>query len=561
MITKNIRLGEVLVEYGYIKEAQVEQALAYQKQNKDKRLGEVLIEMGAITEAQMLSALGQKLGLDFIPLNSYPVNQEAVAKVPKALAQRYNLIPVAIQNGQLLVAMNDPLNFYAIEDIKLVTGMQVEVALASKSAIVSAIEYHYAELEARSAVEASNTGIDADAVQNMAQQIDLTEDDQTPVVKLLNSLLLRGYTTGVSDIHIEPYETELLVRMRIDGQLIDYVTLQTQLHQPLIARTKILCGMDIAEKRLPQDGHVKTTIDGLEMNVRANVIPTIYGEKAVLRFLNTNATIERADTFGMDQENYQKCLEILQNPHGVVYITGPTGSGKTTTLYLMLERLTKKPINVATIEDPVEKNLPRINQMQVNPQAGLTFEIGLRALLRQVSDVIMVGETRDSQTAQISVRSAITGHLVLSTLHTNDAISAIVRMEDMGVEPFMVANSLVGVVAQRLAKKLCTNCCYTDVPTPEEQEILGPDITQIHRAKGCHMCNNTGYKGRVAVHEVITIDKAMRRMISEQRDIDDIQKYVRETQHSTTLRGGLLRLVQNGVTDPAEVVRLTYGAD
>ncbi|WP_395150938.1 GspE/PulE family protein [uncultured Allofournierella sp.] len=554
-----IRLGEVLVEYGYITEAQVEQALAYQKQHKDKRLGEALIEMGYITEAQMLSALAQKLSMRFIPLDTYPIQADCVAKIPKALAQRYNLIAVGTRGNHLVVAMNDPLNFYALEDIKLVTGMLVQVVLASKEAIQRAIEYQYAEVDARSAAAASN--IDADSFQSMADQIDLNEDDQTPVVKLLNSLLVRGYTTGVSDIHIEPYETELLVRMRIDGQLIDYVTLQPQLHLPLIARTKILCGMDIAEKRLPQDGHFKNTIEGFEMNVRANVIPTIYGEKAVLRFLNTTATIERADTFGMDEENYQKCLEILQNPHGVIYITGPTGSGKTTTLYLMLERLTKQPINVATIEDPVEKNLPRINQMQVNPQAGLTFEIGLRALLRQDPDVIMVGETRDSQTAQISVRSAITGHLVLSTLHTNDAVSAIVRMEDMGVEPFMVANSLVGVVAQRLAKKLCPSCRYADTPTPEEQDMLGPDVTQVYRSKGCHMCNSTGYKGRVAVHEVITIDKNMRRMISAEQDIDDIYQYVRDNQHATTLRGGLIRLVRNGVTDPSEVVRLTYGAD
>ena len=554
-----IRLGEVLVEYGYITEAQVEQALAYQKQHKDKRLGEALIEMGLITEAQMLSALAQKLNMQFIPLDTYPIQPDSVAKIPKALAQRYNLIAIGQRGNHLVVAMNDPLNFYALEDIKLVSGMMVQIVLASKAAIQHAIEFQYAEVEARSAAAASNT--DADTFQSMADQIDLNEDDQTPVVKLLNSLLVRGYTTGVSDIHIEPYETELLVRMRIDGQLIDYVTLQPQLHAPLIARTKILCGMDIAEKRLPQDGHFKNTIEGFEMNVRANVIPTIYGEKAVLRFLNTTATIENANTFGMDQENYEKCLQILQNPHGVVYITGPTGSGKTTTLYLMLERLTKQPINVATIEDPVEKNLPRINQMQVNTQAGLTFEIGLRALLRQDPDVIMVGETRDAQTAQISVRSAITGHLVLSTLHTNDAVSAIVRMEDMGVEPFMVANSLVGVVAQRLAKKLCTSCRYADIPTPEEQAMLGPDVTQVYRAKGCHLCNSTGYKGRVAVHEVITIDKNMRRMITAEQDIEDIYQYVRENQHATTLRGGLLRLVRNGVTDPAEVVRLTYGAE
>lgn len=558
---KNIRLGEVLVEYGYISEAQVQQALALQKENKGKRLGEVLIEMGAITEAQLLSALGQKLELEILPLSTYPVQQEAVAKVPKALALRYNLIPVTIKNGHLLVVMNDPLNFYAIEDVKLVANLPVDVALAPKAAILHSIEYHYAEVDAKAAAAQANVNADAMAVQDFAQDIDLDENDQTPVVKLLNSLLVRGYNTGASDIHVEPYEEKLLVRMRIDGQLVDYVTLQTQLHQPLIARTKILAGMDIAEKRLPQDGHFKTTIEGFEMNVRASVIPTIHGEKAVLRFLNTSVKIDRAETFGMDQENYEKSMEILQNPHGVVYITGPTGSGKTTTLYLMMERLVQKPINIVTIEDPVEKNINRVNQMQVNNLAGLTFETGLRAILRQDPDVIMVGETRDSQTAQISVRSAITGHLVLSTLHTNDAVSAIVRMEDMGVEPYMVANSLVGIIAQRLAKKLCPHCRQPVAATENDKLLLGPNVTQLYKAKGCHLCNNTGYKGRVAVHEVVVVDKAMRSMISEQHDIEEVYQYVREHQHATTLRGGLTRLVLAGVTDTAELLRLTYGAD
>lgn len=558
---KNIRLGEVLVEYGYISEAQVAQALALQKENKGKRLGEVLIEMGAITEAQLLSALGQKLDLEILPLATYPVQQEAVAKVPKALAVRYNLIPAAVQGGHLLVVMNDPLNFYAIEDVKLVANLPVDVALAPKAAILHAIEYHYAEVEAKNAAAQANVDADAMEMQDFARDIDLDENDQTPVVKLLNSLLVRGYNTGASDIHIEPYEEKLLVRMRIDGQLVDYVTLQLQLHQPLIARTKILAGMDIAEKRLPQDGHFKTTIENFEMNVRASVIPTIHGEKGVLRFLNTSTAIDRADTFGMDEENYKKSLAILQNPHGVVYITGPTGSGKTTTLYLMMERLVKGPVNIVTIEDPVEKNINRVNQMQVNNLAGLTFETGLRAILRQDPDVIMVGETRDSQTAQISVRSAITGHLVLSTLHTNDAVSAIVRMEDMGVEPYMVASSLVGIIAQRLAKKLCPHCRQAVAPTEGEKRLFGPSVTQLYRAKGCHLCSGTGYKGRVAVHEVVVVDKPMRRMIAEKRPIEDIYQYVREHQHATTLRGGLARLVAAGVTDAAELVRLTYGAD
>lgn len=561
MATKNIRLGEVLIEAGIIDDAQLQKALDYQKEHKGQRLGEVLIDMGFITEAQQLAALAKRLNVSILAVSTYPVQAEAVAKVPKALAARYTLMPVALQDGRLLCVMNDPLNFYAIEDVRLVSGMPVDVALAPKAAIQHAIEYYYAEHEAKAAASSANVAADTVAVEDLAGQIDLDEDDQTPVVKLLNSLLVRGYSTGVSDIHIEPYEEKLLVRMRADGQLIDYVTLQKQLHAPLIARAKIISGMDIAEKRLPQDGHFKTTIEGFEMNVRASVIPTIYGEKAVLRFLNTSAVIDRAETFGMDDENYQKSLEILKNPHGIVYITGPTGSGKTTTLYLMLERLVQKQINIVTIEDPVEKNINRVNQMQVNNQAGLTFEAGLRAVLRQDPDVIMVGETRDNQTAQISVRSAITGHLVLSTLHTNDAVSAIVRMEDMGVEPYMVANSLVGVIAQRLAKKLCPHCRRQRAATAEEKQLLGRDVESVWEAPGCHLCNRTGYKGRVAVHEVIVIDKALRRMISERREVDDIYAYVQKEQHATTLRGGLLRLVRDGVTDVGELMRLTYGSD
>ena len=428
---KNIRLGEVLVEYGYISEAQVAQALALQKENKGKRLGEVLIEMGAITEAQLLSALGQKLDLEILPLATYPVQQEAVAKVPKALAVRYNLIPAAVQGGHLLVVMNDPLNFYAIEDVKLVANLPVDVALAPKAAILHAIEYHYAEVEAKNAAAQANVDADAMEMQDFARDIDLDENDQTPVVKLLNSLLVRGYNTGASDIHIEPYEEKLLVRMRIDGQLVDYVTLQLQLHQPLIARTKILAGMDIAEKRLPQDGHFKTTIENFEMNVRASVIPTIHGEKGVLRFLNTSTAIDRADTFGMDEENYKKSLAILQNPHGVVYITGPTGSGKTTTLYLMMERLVKGPVNIVTIEDPVEyMYTPKgcvIHQREVGSDTK-NFASALRSSLREDPDVILVGEMRDFETISAALTAAETGHLVFSTLHTIGAANTVDRI-------------------------------------------------------------------------------------------------------------------------------------
>lgn len=558
---KNIPVGKVLQEYGYVTEEQVQTALAWQKEHKGKRLGEVLIDMGFITEPQLLSAMGQKLEMDVVSVATWPIDMRAVEKIPLTLARKYNLIAIGFEGDTLVIAIDDPMNFYAIEDVNLVVGIPTKYVLSQKQEISKSIEDHYAEIEARSATHAANAAVVDDRREpvDFSEEADLMEDDQTPVVKLLNSLLLRGYKANASDIHVEPQEEKLQVRMRIDGQLVEYAVLEKKLHQPMIARAKIMAGMDIAEKRLPQDGHFKTTINGLEMNIRANTIPTIYGEKIVLRFLNTSATIEKAETFGMNEENYAKVQEILRHPHGIMYITGPTGSGKTTTLYMILEQLLQKPINIVTIEDPVEKNIAGINQMQVNQQAGLTFETGLRAILRQDPDVIMVGETRDNQTAQISVRAAITGHFVLSTLHTNDAVSAIVRMIDMGVEPFMVANSLSGVLAQRLARKICPNCAKEVPPNEEERAVLGPDVKTVRRGAGCHLCNNTGYKGRVAVHEIVLIDKGIRRMITQGKSIEEIYNYVEENQHMNSLKANMMQLIHEGITTVEEMIRLTYG--
>lgn len=316
----------------------------------------------------------------------------------------------------------------------------------------------------------------------------------------------------------------------------------------LIVRIKILSNMDIAEKRLPQDGHFMGVIDGVELNIRVSVIPTIFGEKIVMRYLNSNSTIDRLSTFGMTEENFKKMNHMMSMPHGIIYVTGPTGSGKTTTLYMILEKLAQGQINISTIEDPVERKLNRINQMQVNTMSGLTFDRGLRALMRQDPDVIMVGETRDKETAEISVRAAITGHLVVSTLHTNDAISTIVRLEEMGVEPYMVANSLVGVVAQRLMRKVCPYCKKEVATSLSDRLALQEGIKYISKGTGCPHCNQTGYKGRIAIHEVIEIDSKVRKMISNQEEIDDIMKYLVEEQGVETLRDQALKLVKEGKT-------------
>ena len=557
---KNVRIGDVLKQSGYITEEQLQSALAYQKEHPEKRLGGIILEQGLVTERQLLEALGKRMELTMFDLSANRVDPAAVARIPRQIATKYVLIAVAADGNRLTVVMNDPLNFYAIEDVRQIAQMTVEVKLDVKANIEKAIELYYSEIDARDAAKAANASAAVDAAPVLDVE-DAAAGDEAPVVQMLNSLLVRGYSINASDIHIEPFETHVSVRMRVDGVITDYVTLSQTLHTSLIARIKILSNLDIAERRLPQDGHFRTMVNGLEMNTRVSLIPTVYGEKAVIRFLSTNARIDHMTTFGMTQAHYDTFKHMLNSPNGIVYITGPTGSGKTTTLYMVLEELSHRLVNISTIEDPVERNIARVNQVQVNNTAGLTFEAGLRSLLRQDPDIIMVGETRDSETASISIRAAITGHLVLSTLHTNDAISSIVRLRDMGVPSYLVANSLVGLVAQRLMRKICPNCMEEYEPAPEELAILGSGAKKLYRGKGCHQCNNTGYRGRIAVHELVLIDKPIRRMIVEDAPMDDILAYVRKTQAFTSLRDSALALVESGVSTVAEFQKVAYYSD
>ena len=553
---RNMPIGEMLKEYGYITDDQIKQALAIQKQDRSKKLGQILVELGYITEKEVLDALGKRMGLQIIRLDNFKIDTSAVARIPKQLAVKYNMIAIAEDQGKLTVAMSDPLNFYAVEDVRQTTGMTLEVYLAETQNITKAIDLYYAEVSAKSAAAQANVSVDIPTTQAVQELEDADAGDDVPIVKFLNSLLVHGYTTHASDIHIEPFETQTVVRLRTDGMLVDYVTLAASVNKQLIARIKIMSGLDIAERRVPQDGHFRQIIDGYDMNVRVSTLPTVYGEKAVLRYLATNTKLDNMGSYGMNEENYQKMQTILRNPNGIIYITGPTGSGKTTTLYMILDTLAQKPINVSTVEDPVERTLPRINQTQVNVLAGMTFAAGLRALLRQDPDVIMVGETRDGETAEISVRAAITGHLVCSTLHTNDALSSIVRLEDMGVEPYLVANSVVGIVAQRLMRKVCPNCKEEYVPDSVECDAMGAHPAKVVRGKGCHMCNNTGYKGRIAIHEIVVVDKKMRRMIADKVPMDDITAYAVNVQGMTTLKNSALQLVEEGVTTVEEMLKI-----
>lgn len=555
---KNIRIGDVLQELGYINEDQINQAVAYQKENKGVRLGAALIALGFITEKQMLEALGKRLNYEVVNISDLSVDVKAVEMIPRVLAEKYNMMGYKVEDTMYYLLVDDPLNFYGIEDIRQIVGREVHISLCEKAPLENSIQYYYSEVSARQAAQkaSANTTQTSEVMEISVEE----GDDDTPIINLFNSLLVRAYNSNASDIHIEPFENHTSVRMRMDGVICDFMTLQKNIHNSLLARIKILGDLDIAERRIPQDGHFRINIEGVNLNVRVSVIPTVFGEKAVLRLLASAGSIDHMGTFGMTDRNYKLVMRMLQSPNGIIYLTGPTGSGKSTTLYMILEELAKRSVNISTIEDPVEKNVPKLNQMQVNNTAGLTFEVGLRALLRQDPDIIMVGETRDGETAGISVRAAITGHLVLSTLHTNDAVSSIVRLADMGIDHYLIANSLVGLVAQRLMRKVCPHCGREVAVTPQEQALLGKDITTIKRGTGCTHCNGTGYRGRIAVHEIVMIDRNIRRMISRGAEIEEIEAYAREQQGMRSLKEKGLELVKQGVTTPEELLRIAYYA-
>ncbi|MCC8110351.1 MAG: Flp pilus assembly complex ATPase component TadA [Ruminococcus sp.] len=557
---QNLPIGEILKEYGYITEEQIQQALQYQKSQTGKkmRFGTLLKEMGFVTETQVLEALGKNLDLHLVNLDEYDVDIEVVAKVPKQLAEKYNVIPVSKNDDRLQLVMSDPLNFYAQEDIHQIVEMPLEVLLCEEAKIKKAIENYYAEISTKQAAKKAN--ISAEEIEVPQLTVDDADDD-VPIINLINSLLVRGYSTNASDIHIEPCKTFTQVRMRVDGQLVSYLTLEKQLHNSIVARIKIMSNLNIAEKRIPQDGNFHVVLEGLEISIRVSLLPTTHGEKVVMRYLTTDTKIDNVGRFGMNDRNYMMLMKMMSAPNGIIYITGPTGSGKTTTLYMVLEYLSQRPVNISTIEDPVERDLSGINQTSVNVQAGMTFAVGLRALLRQDPDIIMIGETRDGETAEISVRSAITGHLVVSTLHTNDALSSIVRLEDMGVAPYLVANSVVGIVAQRLVRKVCT-FCKEEVPvTPEDIAIIGTGIPTVCRGRGCKVCNNTGYKGRMSIHEMVYIDKKLKRMIANGANTDEMVEYARNNLGMKNLMENAIELVKEGVTTPEEIMKIAYYSD
>ncbi|WP_028519312.1 GspE/PulE family protein [Ruminococcus flavefaciens] len=557
---RNERIGDYLVNQGLITSEQLQQVLDAQKaSNGSKKFGDVVVELGFMSEVNFAKALAGNLRVQYVDLDNVEINTEAVQMVPEALARKHTVIAINVQGKRLTVATNDPVNFIVLEDIKVSTGMDTVPVLATTSAINKAIGKCYSMQNVDSVLEGvSQMGGDLGEM----SEADLESKDRVesaPIVKLATTIVENSYRADATDIHIEPFDKYTRIRIRVNGDLVELMNISSAVHSALTTRFKLISGMNIAEKRIPQDGRFTQVVDGTTLDVRVSSLPMVHGEKIVIRILSTGQIALRKITdLGMSDYNYTLFESMLRVPHGVILVTGPTGSGKTTTLYAALGEIAKPNVNVVTVEDPVEKAIDGINQCQVNMKAGMTFAAALRSILRQDPDVVMIGEMRDTETADIGIRAAITGHLVLSTLHTNDAASTVVRLVDMGVAPYMVATSLIGVIAQRLVKVLCPECKKPRMTTPEENDLMGLDHSiQIYDAGGCPACNNTGYRGRTAIHEIIHCTTKVSSIIAGGGTKEEIEKAAKE-QGTKLLRDNAAELVQAGETSIDELVRATY---
>ena len=556
---RNERIGDYLVRQELLSQEQLMKVLEAQKEsNGSKMFGDVVVELGFMSEVNFTKALAGKMRVQYVDLDTVEISSEAVNKVPEALARKHTIIAIAITGKRLTVATNDPVNFIVFEEIKVTTGMDCIPVLATKTAINKAIGKNYSMQNVDSVVDslvAMNGGDNG----TMEDEESKDRVESAPIVKLATTIIENAYRADATDIHIEPFKTYTRIRIRVNGDLVELMNVSSAVHSALTTRLKLISGMNIAEKRVPQDGRFTQVVDGTTLDVRVSSLPMVNGEKIVIRILSTGQIALRKITdLGMSDYNYQLFESMLRVPHGVILVTGPTGSGKTTTLYAALGELAKPNVNVITVEDPVEKAIDGINQCQVNTKAGMTFAAALRSILRQDPDIVMIGEMRDTETADIGIRAAITGHLVLSTLHTNDAASTVVRLIDMGVAAYMVATSLIGVIAQRLIKVLCPACKTPRMSTEEENELMGIDQSiQIYDPCGCPECNNTGYRGRTAIHEIIHCTAKVSQIIAAGGGKEEIEEAAKNN-GTKLLRDNAAELVVAGQTSIDELVRTTF---
>lgn len=557
MINNKMRLGELLVHSGKISEEKLHEALEIQKHLGEK-LGDLLISEGFVTENDIIEILELQLGIPHVDLDKYELTEEIATLLPESIARKYQLITIDKNNEFITVAMSDPLNIFALDDVKLLLKTEVKPVISSKEKVARAIDKFYSTEYTKKVLEEFVGAFNPTDTSDLEDE-EMLEVTSAPIVKLLNSIVVQAVQEKASDIHIEPYQKDIRVRFRIDGDLKEVMTLSRNSLSGIITRIKIIGNMNIAERRVPQDGRVESIINGREIDMRISTLPTVYGEKTVIRLLDrTNFNFTKS-SLGFSERDLNVFDKILSQPYGMILVTGPTGSGKTTTLYTVLQELNRIEKNIITIEDPVEYKLAGINQVQTNEKGGLTFAKGLRSVLRQDPDIVMVGEIRDGETAEIAIRAAITGHLVLSTLHTNDSPSTIARLIDMGIADYLVSSAVIGIVSQRLVKLLCPKCKEEYIATDLEKRVLEIDKDKeliLYRPVGCSACNG-GYKGRAAVHELMPISEGIRQLIDKKANVDQIR--------DEAVRGGMTTLLQaataralKGETSYEEVLRVGF---
>ncbi len=558
------RLGDILVESKKITEEQLQAELKKQRIS-GKRLGELLVEDEVLTEDDIIDVLEVQLGIMRVNLEGINVDMEAVKSISESLAQKYILIPVGFHENKIEVVMSDPLNIFALDDVKIASGYEVYPLIAPGHSILKAIDKYYStQYVKKAADELIKEQNQSDSKSSQYEDNDVSNDiddiKNAPAVRLVDSLVKNAIKARASDIHIEPFEDYIKIRYRVDGQLIEVLKSPKETLGALVTRIKILANMNIAEKRLPQDGRILMTMDKSEFDLRVSILPTVHGEKVAIRVLDRHNFLINKSKLGMKAEDLEKLDRIVKNPYGIILITGPTGSGKSTTLYAILNDLNKDNTNIVTIEDPVEYIMDGINQVNVNQKAGLTFASGLRSILRQDPDIIMIGEIRDSETAEIAIRSAITGHVVLSTIHTNDSASAVVRLEDMGIEPYLIATSLSGIVAQRLVRKICPYCKKEYEASNYEKEVLDVNVNTkltLYKGQGCNFCGNTGYIGRIGVYEIMEITKEHREYIIKNYSTDKLRD-LSVNNGMKTMKMSCKELVLSGQTTVEELIKIAY---
>ncbi len=549
------QLGDILLDGGLVDQEQLTAAVEEQ-QRLGRSLGRVLVDLGMVTESQLVAALAEQIGLPFVDLGEFPVDGSAVASIAPGVARRHVALPIGYEDGRLVVAMADPANVFAVDDIRSLTGRDVKAVVATKADLMAAIDrYHRSDEALDELTHTLDNNEEEDALARVKEIV-----DDAPIVKFVNLLIAQAISDRASDIHIEPGERDLRVRFRIDGVLHEIMRSPKSIQSGVISRLKIMAEMDISERRVPQDGRLSVQVGGRRIDLRVASLPIVWGEKIVMRILDNSTAMLKLSDLGFQEANFERWRESYSKPYGMLLVTGPTGSGKSTTLYATLNLVNKPEVNVITVEDPVEYRLPGINQVQANPKAGLTFARALRSILRSDPDIVLLGEIRDHETAQIAIEAALTGHLVLSTLHTNDAPSAVTRLVEMGIEPFLVGSALDCILAQRLARRLCPKCKEAYVP---DRETLAAsrwswphdELPTIFRAVGCSACSKTGYKGRLALHEVLPVDEEIERLAVSRASADAIGEAGRAA-GMTTLRDDGLSKVLQGLTSIEEILRV-----